>query len=125
MGSAVGSAARSRTIKLLLIAGAVGLTLSVLWWSGAWELLSDRGRIRQLVESFGLFALVAYVLLLAAQAILAPLPTPAIAAAGGYAFGTFAGFLLTWLGVLLGGALLSSRYGSGTGVVPEAASDRS
>lgn len=95
----MGSAARSLTSKLLLIAGTIGLTLFVLW-SGAWELLSDRARIRQLVESFGLLAPVAYVLLLAAQAVLAPLPAPAIAAAEGYAFGTFVGFLLTWLGAL-------------------------
>jgi uncharacterized membrane protein YdjX (TVP38/TMEM64 family) len=57
------------------------------------------------VEHFGPAAPVVYVGLLVAQAVLAPLPAPAVAAAGGYAFGTFAGFVLTWLGVLLGGAL--------------------
>lgn len=69
------------------------------------SLLSDRERVQQAVESFGPAAPVAYVSLLVFQAVLAPLPAPAVAAAGGYIFGTFAGFALTWLGVLLGGTL--------------------
>ncbi len=96
-------------VKRLVLATAVvaaGLVLS--WVVGGpewWELLSDRERVRQAVENFGPMAPVVYVSLLVAQAVLAPLPAPAVAAAGGYTFGTLAGFVLTWLGVLLGGAL--------------------
>ncbi|MEJ7843694.1 MAG: TVP38/TMEM64 family protein [Rubrobacter sp.] len=78
-----------------------------LWWTGAWEpvweIFTDRERARQVVESAGPWAPALYVLLLAAQAVLAPLPAPAVAVAGGFIFGVYKGFLLTWLGALLGG----------------------
>jgi uncharacterized membrane protein YdjX (TVP38/TMEM64 family) len=96
-------------VKSLILATAVIAAGLVLWWVVGgpewWELLSDRGRVQQAVEHFGPAAPVVYVGLLIAQAVLAPLPAPAVAAAGGYIFGTFAGFVLTWLGVLLGGTL--------------------
>ncbi len=100
---------RSGFVKALVGAAVVAGVGLVLWrvvggpeW---WDLLSDRERVRRTVEHFGPGAPVVYVGLLVAQAVLAPLPAPAVAAAGGYIFGTFAGFVLTWLGVLLGGAL--------------------
>ncbi len=80
-----------------------------LWWTGAWgslwELFSDREKLRRTVEGAGALAPAVFVLLLVAQAVLAPLPAPALAFAGGYLFGTFWGFVLTWLGALLGGVL--------------------
>ncbi len=98
-----------RAIWWLVGAAAVGAAVLALWWAGAWEalweLFSDRERLRQAVEAAGPLASTAYVLLLAAQAVLAPLPAPALAFAGGYVFGTSYGFLLTWLGVTIGGAL--------------------
>lgn len=98
-----------RIISWLVLAGvilAAGLTL---WWAGGgqlwWELFSDRERMRQVIESAGPVAPAVFVLLLVVQAVLAPLPAPAVATAGGYLFGTLPGFFLTWLGVLLGGVL--------------------
>lgn len=70
-----------------------------------WELFSDRERLRGVVEDAGPLAPAVFVFLLVLQAVLAPLPAPVLAAAGGYLFGTFWGFALTWLGVLVGGAL--------------------
>ncbi len=103
------SGARSSFIKTLTSVAVVAVAGLILWWvlGGPewWEFLSDQERVQQAVENFGPMAPVVYVLLLVAQAVLAPLPAPAVAAAGGYIFGTFAGFVLTWLGVLLGGAL--------------------
>ncbi len=103
------SGARSGFVKALVGAAVVAVGGLVLWWVVGgpewWELLSDRERVQQAVENFGPAAPVVYVGLLVAQAVLAPLPAPAVAAAGGYTFGTLAGFVLTWLGVLLGGSL--------------------
>ena len=111
---------RSGFAKALVGAAVVAAAGLVLWWVVGgpewWELLSDRERVRRMVEHFGLGAPVVYVGLLVAQAVLAPLPAPAVAAAGGYAFGTFWGFVLTWLGVLLGGTLsfwISRLFGRG------------
>jgi uncharacterized membrane protein YdjX (TVP38/TMEM64 family) len=83
---------RAGFIKALVVAAAVVTAGLVLWWvvggPGWWELLSDRRRVQRAVENFGLAAPVVYLGLLAAQAVLAPLPAPAVAAAGGYVFGT-------------------------------------
>jgi uncharacterized membrane protein YdjX (TVP38/TMEM64 family) len=56
------------------------------------------------------------VVLLVVQAVVAPLPAPALAIVGGYGFGVLEGFLLTWLGSLAGGVIsfaLSRRFGRG------------
>lgn len=87
----------------------VGTAILALWWAGEghrwWELFSDQERLRRVVEDAGPLAPAVYMLLLVAQAVLAPLPAPTMAFAGGYIFGTGWGFVLTWLGALLGGAL--------------------
>ena len=102
----------------LLGAVAVGTVTLTLWWTGEvrllWELFSDREQIQQTVQGAGLLASAVYVLLFIVQAVVAPLPAPAVAVAGGYTFGTFEGFVLTWLGALLGGVgsfALSRKFG--------------
>jgi uncharacterized membrane protein YdjX (TVP38/TMEM64 family) len=111
---------RRTTVKWLIAAAAVGAALLVLWWVGGgqewWELFSDRERLRQAVEGSGSLAPAVFVLLLVVQAVFAPLPAPAVAATGGYVFGTMEGFVLTWVGTLIGGALsfaLSRTFGRG------------
>ncbi len=82
-----------RTVGWLIGAVAVGLAALALWWTGAsgsiWELFSDREKLRRTVEGAGALAPAVFVLLLVAQAVLASLPAPALAFAGGYLFGTF------------------------------------
>lgn len=46
-----------------------------------------------------------YLAFLVVQAVVAPLPAPAVAMAGGYSFGVAEGFLLTWVGCLIGGVI--------------------
>ncbi len=99
----------TRAVKGLAGATIVLAAILALWWIGGgqgwWELFSDQERIRGVVEDAGPLAPAVYTLLLVAQAVLAPLPAPAVAFAGGYIFGPGWGFVLTWLGALLGGAL--------------------
>ena len=76
----------------------------------------DREHIQSLVEGAGILAPAVYLALLVVQAVVAPLPAPAVAMAGGYTFGTLEGFLLTWSGALLGGVLsfgISRLFGRG------------
>jgi uncharacterized membrane protein YdjX (TVP38/TMEM64 family) len=83
-------------------------------WDSVWELFSERERVQRAVDAAGPWTPAMYVLLLLAQAVVAPLPAPVIAVAGGYAFGAFEGFLLTWLGCTLGAAAcfgLSRAFG--------------
>jgi uncharacterized membrane protein YdjX (TVP38/TMEM64 family) len=93
-----------RLVTGVAVAVVVALTL-LLTGQGEllWQLFSDRERIQRLVEGTGILAPLVYVVLLVVQAVVAPLPAPAVAMAGGYTFGTFEGFLLTWSGALLGG----------------------
>lgn len=66
------------------------------------------------LRSTGPAAPLAFVLLQAAQVVLAPIPSPVVALAGGYLFGTWVGSLLTILGVVLGSTLafwLARRFG--------------
>ncbi len=111
-----------RTFIIRLVAGAivavaVALAL-ILTGQGEllWQFFSDRERIQGLVDNAGLLAPAVYVALLVVQAIVAPLPAPAVAMAGGYSFGIVEGFLLTWVGALLGGIFsfgLSRLFGRG------------
>lgn len=99
----------SSLIRWLILAAVIVVTVLLLWWASGgqlwWELFSDRERLRQALSSAGAWAPAAFVLLLVVQAVLAPLPAPAVATAGGYLFGTLQGFVLTWIGALLGGVL--------------------
>ena len=81
-----------------------------------WRFFSDRERIQQTISGSGALGPALFVFLLVLQAVVAPLPAPALAMAGGYCFGTFEGFLLTWFGALLGGVMcfcISRLFGRG------------
>lgn len=77
-------------------------------------LFSDRERIQRVVADTGVLAPVVFVGLIVAQAVLGPLPAPALAMGAGYSFGIYEGFLLTWFGCLVGGVIsfwISCRVG--------------
>ncbi len=100
-----------RTLILrALVGGAVVVGLFLLLWltgwgEGLWGLSSDRESIQRVVDDAGVLAPVVFLVLIVAQAVLAPLPAPALAMGAGYSFGILEGFLLTWLGALLGGVI--------------------
>lgn len=84
-----------------------GIAAYLLWQSGVWEtlweLFADREQIQRVVADSGPLAPVVYVSLLVVQALLLPLPAPPLQVAGGYLFGAVQGFLLAWVGILIGG----------------------
>lgn len=103
-----------RHARTLVLRGLVGVVVAaagvvVLWLTGSgeflWTLFSERERIQRVVDDAGLLAPVVYVVFLVVQAVLAPLPAPALAMGAGYSFGIYEGFLLTWFGALLGGVI--------------------
>ncbi len=75
------------------------------WGEDLWGLFSEREHLQRAVDDAGLLAPVVYVAFLVLQAVLAPLPAPALAMGAGYSFGIYQGFLLTWFGALLGGVI--------------------
>ena len=101
--------ARRALPRLLVAAGVVGVAVLVLAVTGLggslWEVFSDRERVQRVLDGAGTLAPLLYVGFLIFQAVLAPLPAPAVALAGGYGFGIVEGFLLTWAGCLAGGVI--------------------
>ncbi len=99
-----------------MIAGVVALLWLTGWGASLWEVFSDRERLQRVLDGAGALAPLVYVVLLVVQAVVAPLPAPALAIAGGYGFGVVEGFFLTWAGSLVGGAIsfgISRRFGRG------------
>lgn len=100
---------RMRNLVFRVLAGAVavGVLTLVLWWTGEGsrmsDLFSDHEHLQRVLNRSGALGPLVYVGLVVLQAVVAPLPAPVLAVAGGYCFGPFEGFLLTWLGALLGG----------------------
>lgn len=97
-------------VRKALLGSATLLTaLLVAWATGLgpflWELFSDKERIQRAVDGAGVWAPLAYLGFVVAQAVVAPLPAPAVAVVGGYTFGMAEGFVLTWLGSLMGGVM--------------------
>lgn len=101
--------ARRLLPRVLVGVGILGVVLLVLWLTGwgasVWEVFSDRQRVQRAIDGAGAAAPLVYLAFLVVQAVAAPLPAPAVAIAGGYTFGVVEGFLLTWLGCLIGGVI--------------------
>jgi uncharacterized membrane protein YdjX (TVP38/TMEM64 family) len=108
-----------RVLPRLLVGAAVVVGVAALLWltgwgASLWEVFSDRERLQGMLRGAGALAPLVFVALLVVQAVIAPLPAPALAIVGGYGFGVVEGFLLTWLGCLIGGVIsfgISRRLG--------------
>lgn len=101
--------ARKVLPRVLLGIGAVCVVLLALvltgWGAFLWEAFSDRERVQRMLDGAGTLAPLLYVGFLIVQAVIAPLPAPAVAMVGGYGFGVVEGFFLTWAGSLAGGVI--------------------
>lgn len=76
--------------------------------------LFDPQLLRTWVAQFGLFAPIVFVIVQAAQVVIAPIPGQVIALIAGYLFGPVAGTAYSFTGVLIGSTiafLLTKRYG--------------
>lgn len=91
--------ARKVLPRVLVGAGVVCVVALVLaltgWGASLWGVFSDRERVQQAIDGTGAFAPPVYLALLVFQVVIAPLPAPAVAIAGGCSFGVVEGFLLT------------------------------
>lgn len=86
--------------------GGIALVLVLTGWGGLlWGVFSEREAVQRRIDGAGALGPVLYVVFLVVQAVVAPLPAPAVAMAGGYSFGVVEGFLLTWVGCLIGGVI--------------------
>jgi len=70
-----------------------------------YEIAHDPPQLKKFISSFGPYAPLAYIILQAAQVIVAPIPGGAIEFLGGYLFGVKGGFLYSMVGATLGSLL--------------------
>ena len=104
------------TPKILAITISVAVALVVagyFWWEPLMRFFSDPAQIRTAIHNAGIFGPLVFILLQAAQVILAPVPGAATGALGGVLFGYW-GILLTVIGSAIGFfivILLSRRFG--------------
>jgi uncharacterized membrane protein YdjX (TVP38/TMEM64 family) len=76
--------------------------------------LADPVAVRAFVAGYGPFAPVVFVLVTAVGVVVAPIPGPALALAGGYVFGWLPGVVYSMVGVTIGSVIalsLSRRWG--------------
>ena len=111
---------RARKVLPRVLVGVVCVVALALvltgWGASLWGGFSGRERVQQAIDGAGAFTPLVYLALLVFQAVIAPLPAPAVAIAGGYTFGVVEGFLLTWVGSLAGGVIsfgISRFFGRG------------
>jgi uncharacterized membrane protein YdjX (TVP38/TMEM64 family) len=75
---------------------------------------SDSDSIIEYINSFGIFSYVVFILIVALEVILAPIPALALYIAGGALFGAFLGGILTLIGNVIGASIaffLARRFG--------------
>jgi uncharacterized membrane protein YdjX (TVP38/TMEM64 family) len=75
---------------------------------------SNQETIREFISGFGILAPVAFIILQIVQVVLTPISHYAVSIAGGFLFGTWAGFIYNWIGRVVGTAIafyLGRRFG--------------
>ena len=102
MGSEDLREGRPRRARLLAAAG-VALALLVVLFLYSYDLAHlDAETLADRVRASGPVGPLALILLLVAQAVIAPIPSPPILMAAGFVYGPWLGFGIGWLGLLLG-----------------------
>lgn len=73
-----------------------------MWGQPFISLFSDQEKMRQSIESFGIFGPLIYMLLQATQVLIAPIPGQITGLASGYLFGPYLGLLYSIIGATIG-----------------------
>lgn len=87
---------------LWLLLTLVPLVLLIIGYLFPASFFSSQESIRSFVTSFGAMAPLIFVGIQIIQVVLTPLSHYAVSLAGGYIFGTWTGFLLNWIGRVMG-----------------------
>jgi uncharacterized membrane protein YdjX (TVP38/TMEM64 family) len=92
----------------LAVAAVLGLGLYFFWGplkaftQETWLLLQDKEAFRQRIESYGVWAPLAFVVFQIFQVLISPVPGELVGAAGGYVFGWFPALVYSTIGLSLG-----------------------
>jgi uncharacterized membrane protein YdjX (TVP38/TMEM64 family) len=83
----------------------VPIILLILGYIFPLQFFSSQETIRSFVESFGMLAPLVFIGIQIAQVVVTPFSHYAVSIAGGFIFGTWAGFLYNWIGRVIGTAI--------------------
>jgi len=101
-------------IKWLLLIAAVLVGSVILFRSGLYSILIDRGRMIEYVRSFGAAGIAVFILIQIVQVLFAPIPGEVTGFVGGFLYGGTKGLLYSSVGLTLGSLaafLLGRSYG--------------
>jgi len=103
--------------QILGIAGAIFfiaiiVIISIVFVKNFNFIINDPSGVRDVIQRYGIMAYLLYFLLYIFQIFFAPVPGQVLNVASGMLFGTFCGFLISWLAVIVGGflAMLLARF---------------
>jgi uncharacterized membrane protein YdjX (TVP38/TMEM64 family) len=108
------ASARDRRTVLIVTAAAVIIFMLLAWAVGRIPILTDPKALRRWLLGFGVFAPLIFILLQAAQVVVAPIPGQVLGVASGYLFGTLWGTVYSLVGATLGTWIalrLARRFG--------------
>jgi len=101
--------------RLLLALVFFGATSLVFYKTGLVSFLADKDRMAGFISFLGVWGALGFVLLSAAQVVVAPIPAEITGFLGGYIYGPFLGAFLSTVGLILGSAAvfcLSRKLGA-------------
>jgi uncharacterized membrane protein YdjX (TVP38/TMEM64 family) len=88
-------------IKLAILIFILAITFTF-YKTGFFQLFLNKGKILSFLESLGPLSFLGFILLQAAQVVLAPIPGEVTGLIGGYAYGPFWGVIVSTVGLVLG-----------------------
>ncbi len=80
----------------------IPIILLILGYVYSSSFFSNQEQIRNFVESYGVLAPIAFVIIQILQVVLTPISHYVVGLAGGFIFGTWYGFILNWIGRVIG-----------------------
>src|SRR6516165_4727080 len=76
--------------------------VTILWGPFFWDVLTDQGRFKEWIASYGAYAALVFVAAQFVQVVIFFIPGEVTQCAGGYLFGAWLGLGLSYLGITLG-----------------------
>ena len=90
---------------LLIVLAAALLAPLLLWWDEIQHIFATRSQVIAEIQAAGAWGPVVLIALAIAQTVVAPIPGQMVNFVAGYIYGLGAGFLYSWLGLILGTAI--------------------
>ncbi|MBG9987533.1 TVP38/TMEM64 family protein [Aerococcaceae bacterium DSM 111176] len=105
---------KRRFIRIVTITGII-LTIIGSWFIGQSDYFQPNGGFNQLLVNMGIFSPIVFIAIQVTQIIIPLIPFGLIFSIGGILYGTFWGFIINFIGVLIGSAInfyLGRRFGA-------------